>query len=470
LIDVTEKFREIMSQKVRPKCEPKIIVEGINALGNNTRIEFGANDIKDFTYKREVDPVGRNLPYIELSWTEAFSGLLGEDNEAIKYNSLKPLMKVTLELEQYYSFFNSWHDFLNKKWADVFLTSWRSLFKKPQSEKITFPTLFLVGKPTVEGNTVNWVAKDLLFFLDSPQQIGFVEKINYRNPMRKFLLDERATYKDNTDVVEYLEKSQNNIINEGDVALDKPIIFDGLTKNLLKDFAAAKNYFWDFKSDSMYLRGFLTAISNYSPVFKFNFDLLASPPTLEKNKNISSYCFSQYNAKGNASKKYELTKADQTTIVGNTNVYKFIFDGWGRLVDVPEEQAGFVPNIISKEIYTTLDNVVVEPVTINRVENIINNDKSGDVFNENNSCNFYSKNAQRLKNRLIALDKYFNEKIYTATCEGLPAFHVEPCDVVEVETNLYKNGERIIKKGIVVSQELTYNGAFKQKNIIHEVK
>jgi hypothetical protein len=53
--------------------------------------------------------------------------------------------------------------------------------------------------------------------------------------------------------------------------------------------------------------------------------------------------------------------------------------------------------------------------------------------------------------------------------EGLPVFYLEPFDYVEVETNLFENGNRVVKKGVILEQHLTFNGGFNQKTIVREV-
>jgi hypothetical protein len=67
------------------------------------------------------------------------------------------------------------------------------------------------------------------------------------------------------------------------------------------------------------------------------------------------------------------------------------------------------------------------------------------------------------------LDKYFNKECNVLSFECAPNFFVEPMDFVSVETNMYDGENKITKSGVVVEQELKYNGAFIQKNIVHEV-
>ena len=46
---------------------------------------------------------------------------------------------------------------------------------------------------------------------------------------------------------------------------------------------------------------------------------------------------------------------------------------------------------------------------------------------------------------------------------------LETGDLVTVPTNLFNGDERVIKNAVVVGIELEYNGALKQKTLLHEV-
>ena len=62
MIPVSDKLKEIMASNIRPKCEPIIKISGIDNNGNQTTITWQAKDIKSMTFKRGIDPIGRELP------------------------------------------------------------------------------------------------------------------------------------------------------------------------------------------------------------------------------------------------------------------------------------------------------------------------------------------------------------------------------------------------------------------------
>jgi hypothetical protein len=106
---------------------------------------------------------------------------------------------------------------------------------------------------------------------------------------------------------------------------------------------------------------------------------------------------------------------------------------------------------------------------LNTTEIFINNEKDGEQFTENNPCNFFGLNHNFTNFRVSSLNNWFTENKYTMEFEGLPVFHLEPFDYVAVETNLFENGTRVVKKGIILEQHLTFNGGFNQKTIVREV-
>jgi hypothetical protein len=460
MIDVSNKFVSIMKNNIRPKTDFKITV-----TGNGNTLEWTAKDITNFTFKRGIDPVGRNLPFLELTWEEIYLGELNTDNEATKYNNITPYMTVELTIEQSLSFVKTWKDISQLTWAEIFNSgmTWRDVLKKPVSESVKMPTMFLVGKPEVQNQKIKWTARDFLYFLDNRQQIGFKSGINYRNPMRWFLLDERANFKNNIDMFNAIDTTQRSIISEAESNIDRSVVFEGTTKNLLKDFASAKNYFWDFEGSYAKLKGWSTVISQESTVFSFTPNIIKAFPKLTKNSNVSSYSFVQNTVTRNINEKYTISEPSEDYSEFGATINKFVFEDWGEADDAS------APKIISKETYSSSDRIAVIPVSITRTENFVNCNNTGEVFQENNSCNFYGKNAGRIQNRMSLINRYFNDGIYTAECEGLPVFHIGPCDMVEFPTNLVEGVTPIKKKGIIVEQTLSFNGAFNQKNIIHEV-
>ena len=72
MISVSQKFLELMQSNIRPKIEPTITVKGQDSEGNQVVLTWKPSNIQDMKYKRGIDPVGRTLPYMELTWTERY--------------------------------------------------------------------------------------------------------------------------------------------------------------------------------------------------------------------------------------------------------------------------------------------------------------------------------------------------------------------------------------------------------------
>ena len=465
MISVSDKFKEIMSSRLRPKAEPKITLSGKDADGNDVVIEWTSHDISGFTYKRGIDPVGRTLPYMHLSWKEIYTGRLGKGNIALKYNNVVPYMKVKLEINQNLNFWNFWKSYISKTWKSLFSQTWRDVMKTPVSETIEFPTLYLVSRPVVDGQTITWEARDFFYFLDNQQQIGFQAGINYRNPLRWFLLNERATFKNNDDFISSLDDTQKGITSDADGVVDFMTLFDGQTKNILKDYASARNYFWKFKGNKAELENFSSVFSSKDPVFLFASETMKKFPVVTENPNISAYSFTMRSVKSDSSAEYTLNTPDET-FTDFIKVNRFVFKDWGYIKPSGD---GFSATTISKEGLSTANSITVVPVYVTVSDGFINNEKLGEIFIENNTCNFDSHNSQSKKERVVLLDKYFNKTCNVLSFDCLPNFAVELGDIVSIETDTYDGDERIVKSGFVVEQTITFDGAFSQKNTIHEV-
>lgn len=443
-----DKLNELMSKAIRPKCEPEIRVSFYTQDGEWVSKTFTSANVSSVKYKRGVDPVGRTLPYMELVWTETYVGNLSAENVELKYGMFDTLSHVSFALEQFTDFAGS------------------------DSIYFTLPPLWLIGKPVVNGHEIVWTARDTMYFLNNKQEIGFQKGINFRNPLRYFLLDERAEHKSNdydSLFIFTLDRTQGAIIDENENPTDAIYVFDGTTKNILKDLASTRNYFWDFGRESITFKSFSDLLSKTDVVHTFKGDTMKRYPELTENKNISAFTFTQHKAKVKTKDTYTLDTPDEVVEDMGVSVNRYDLEDWGTITG--SDGGSYLPNTINKVVYTSSNtkSVDISPVSINSNEMFVNNNKNGEMYSENNSCYFADKFA-KLITRMGLLNKYFNEDIYTMQFECLPHFAVEPCDLVGVQTNIFENGERVIKKGIVVEQELSYNGAWTEKLIVHEVK
>jgi hypothetical protein len=204
--------------------------------------------------------------------------------------------------------------------------------------------------------------------------------------------------------------------------------------------------------------------------FEFKGKIMRLFPKMTKGKNISAFSFTQYNVKLDEDNKYTLLASDETFENLNYNkIYRYFYKDFGMIEINDSNSSDFPPKTINKNILTTLNPISVIPVSLNSAEIFINNEKNGEQYTENNPCNFWGLEHTYTNFRKTELDKWFNEGKYTMEFDGLPVFHLEPFDYVAVETNLFENGVRVVKKGVILEQYLTFNGGFNQKTIVREV-
>jgi hypothetical protein len=188
-------------------------------------------------------------------------------------------------------------------------------------------------------------------------------------------------------------------------------------------------------------------------------------PELTKNKNISAYSYNQYVVEETSGESYSVSPVGSVNINGQT-INRFIFKDFG----VPSTNNGFVAENICKSTYSNATQLNVSPVNYNGIGIVVATKNSGDVFNEDNPCNIYSAESDTTTKRLNYLKEYFNSDCYSMSFSSLGVLPLETNDLVSVETNLYEGENRITKNGVVVEIDITYNGAFRQNTIVHEVK
>ena len=133
MLQVSDAYEELVKSNIRPKCEPIIKISGTDNEGKEIELIWKAKNIKDLNYKRSIDPIGRELPYMELTWTEIYTGNLNAENYPEKYNNVAKYMAVELTFMQDLGFYNTWKTLNNskKKWSDLFNggVTWKELKK-----------------------------------------------------------------------------------------------------------------------------------------------------------------------------------------------------------------------------------------------------------------------------------------------------------------------------------------------------
>ena len=471
MLSVSQKFLELMQSNIRPKIEPTITVMGQDSNGSPVVLSWKPSNIQSMTYKRGIDPVGRTLPYMELTWTEIYYGKLNAENYPEKYNNIVKYMAVELSFEQSLGFFNTWKDLFSVgyTWKNVFdqFKTWKGVKRGVSKEKITFPTMFLVAKPTIQGQTITWTARDLFYFLNQTHAKSFSENINYRNPIRWFLLDERGNFRNSSEIFEAITQTQSRATSDVDGNIDKIIVFDGTTKNILMNYASIRNYYWDFENGYAVLKKMYDLVDKTAVddvVFNFSSNIIREYPQLTENLDMSAYSFKQYFAEIENGSEYTLSPSETIKYKG-ANFYKFLFKGLG----VPSSGSGYSISNVAKESIDTVNSITVAPVNFNNYENTIMLDNVGEVFVEDNPLNPYSSSDEFIIRRANILNSWFGQKKYSMELNSLSNVALETGDLVTVPTNLFNNDERVIKNAIVVGIELEYNGALKQKTLLHEV-
>ena len=438
----------LMNESIRPKCTP--LIEVMKFVGKNQTINraWDEKNILSITYKRGVDPIGRTLPYMELVWTEPNSEEALQHETMSRPEAFDTLSRVIFNLNQYMDFGGE-----IKKTVEMY-------------------PLWLIGTPVVNGNEIVWTARDMMYFLNTKQETGFKSGLPFRNPLRYFLLDERAEHKSNPyddSFIYALQSTQEKLKDVKELSITSPVVYDGKTKNLLKDIASTRNYFWDFSfRGAMKLKSISDLLSQTEVVHTFHGNTMKKFPELTKNSNISAFNFVQHIVKNKKGATYTIDAPTEVVEEMGVKVNRFDLDDWGT---VSSPNSVYVPSTISKSFLTISDvtQIVVTPVLISNEDLFVNNNKSGETYSENNTC-YYKEIETKIEERMALLNRYFNDNVYTMKFEGLPHFAIEPCDLVGVETDLIENGERVIKKGVVIEQEISYNGAWEQKLTVHEVK
>ena len=476
MLSVSQKFLELMQSNIRPKIEPTITVMGQDSNGSPVVLSWSPSNIQNMTYKRGIDPVGRTLPYMELTWTEIYYGKLNAENYPEKYNNIVKYMAVELSFEQSLGFFNTWKDLFSAgcTWKSIFdqFKTWKDVKRGVLKEKITFPRMFLVAKPTIQGQTITWTARDLFYFLNQTHAKSFSENIKYRNPIRWFLLEERGNFRNSSEIFEAITQTQSMAAISFDGNIGKTIIFDGSTKNLLMNYASIRNYYWDFENDYAVLKKMSRLVDKTAVddvVFNFSSNIIREYPQLTENLDMSAYSFKQYFAEVDEENSYTLSPAETIPYTDyknkTVNFYKFLFKGLG----VPSSGSEYSISNVAKDTINNVNNITVAPVNFNSYENSITLDKVGEVFVEDNPLNPYSSSDSFIIDRADILNSWFGSKKYSMELNSLSNVALETGDLVTVPTNLFNNDERVIKNAIVVGIELEYNGALKQKTLLHEV-
>lgn len=473
MVYTSDAYENLVKSNIRPKCEPVIKIEGKTPNGENVSLIWEAKNIKNLTYKRKIDPVGRELPYMELVWTEIYKGKFDEKNYPEKYNNVVQCMAVKLSFVQNLSFYNTWKTIYgsNTSWKSLFNNKWKDVKNSPSKQIINMPTVFLIGKPTIKGQTITWTARDVLYFLTENHTRyynGAKHQIPWVNPMRMALVESRSALSKYPQLFASIMRTDEKLeefqtYNFGN--LDKDVIVNGSANDCLRKYANTSNYFWNFTD-------------NYAKLQKFG-SFLHTGQTFGKNviypdfnisnvPDMSSYSFKRYVPVENREKDYFKEPSESKYNPSGFYYYKYDFDGYGKIY-------GEDGNLKASELMgvTSYDNngITITPISHNGYDEFINVGNSGDAFVEDNSVWCYDKNHEKSITRSSILNHYFNNKCKILEFTCLPNFIVEVGDMALVETNSYFEDEAVVEQFVAFVQiEITFDGTVKEKVVGHALE
>lgn len=482
----SEKFLEIMRSNIRPKCEPKITVTGTAEDGTAISLEWNAKDIKSLSFHRSIDPVGRNLPVMELSWTEVYYGKFNAQNFPIKYNNIAKNMSVNLEFHQYLGFYQTWKTLKSMTWKQVKALTWEKVKNEVAFETVKMPMMFLSATPEISGHMIKWTAKDALSFLTEKQTKGFIANLTsddvsipIYNPIVYLLINARAGFKQSKELFNYFTRTINYFNELPKTKLLKyPIIFDDATNSCIMNYLSAMSQYLDFDTDKIIKKSF-GDIFTQTPVFNLPLKLQYGTPTYELGKNISQYTWKRYIATIHDEKAY-VKSPDIAIPVGEITgspVYQltYNYDNYGTAQSSGEDLAG--EEITQGFTYTTNPQfkIQVSPISYDATDGNLQNSATGDVYSEDNKQNVFQIEMINNVRSGYPIIKYKNLIKYFKAENGLvktqtPAlFPWEIGTLANCETLLYNGDERMVAKCILCETNIQCNGAIMQSNIARQV-
>lgn len=485
MIQTSQEYQNLMLSNVRPKCEPKITVEGTDNLGNEIQLVWNAQNISSMNYKRGIDPLGRELPYMTLEWTELYYGKLNPQNYPEKYANITRYMRVTLEFEQSLTFSgNKWSNLLQYLWRALKTKTWEEI-RNPK-ETIRLPYLFLSAKPTVDGNTIKWTAVDLLSLLDENVIKSFDDSkkntIKIQNPILYMLVNARGTFRNAkyvfnalTSTINYMvalplsfwDRWNGKLLPVGDVGyLNTQVIFDGSIKDTIKNYLAAFSYYLDFYQDKIIIMSAGNWNEHPDIMWELPGNVLYDYPKLTNYANVGAYNFKNYTPTKNVDKQFviDANKGEPISLVSGYWWYKYNFGVYGTT----QSPSGQLPEELTFAIRENQADVPVTPIENIGNDNVISENVVGEPFVEDNLVNPFDKNTPWMQDRFEVIKDYFNGK-YSLDISTIGNPALETSDIIEVDTNLYNGNTQLTKDAIVVEISLEYSGALKENIKAHEV-
>lgn len=479
----SDKLLEIMKSSIRPKCEPKITVAGTAADGTTKTIEWNAKDIKSLSFHRSIDPVGRNLPIMELSWTEIYYGKLNAQNFPIKYNNIAKYMTVNLEFHQFLGFYQTWKTLKSMTWKQVKALTWKKVKNEVAFETVKIPMMFLSATPEISGHTIKWTAKDALSFLTENQIKEFGAslslggsglKIPRYNPIVYLLINARAAFNHSKELFDYYTRTINYFNGlEKTNLLPTGIIFDGATNSEIMNYLSPLDEYLDFDEDKIIKKEFDGSRNITTTDVNIPLKLQYGNPTCEPCTPMSAYSYKQYRITAtNGTETVSPSTSELFGAVSGKTAYKneYYFKGYGQILgsDIGYKYWEINRAISLEETQTaTLE---YNPLEYNPIDYTINiGNTSGESYNEDNHLNVYgeTKNSSRGYN----LANWFSGNNHVIKNQTPAMFNWEIGEWAKVETLLWDDttNKNYIAFSRLLEYTIEYNGAIRQTNIGHEV-
>lgn len=472
MLKCSEEFNEIMKSNIRPALEAEIIVEGVGADGNTVNVKWKSSELQSIKWSRGIDPLGNELPYMELQWTEIVVDAISAELEVQKYQNIVAQMSVTLNWLQGVSLTKT-------KWKELYQAenTWAQLYNDGRTwanlsafETIKTPKLFLKSKPTIKDNIVTWTAVDILYFANYNEYKyynGSANGTSVKNLALLMLVDLRATYWSNQQMRDIIHQSVVNVehaelLDEQNV-IDYDIIMKGAMNANLKNLLASRNLFLDFDDDGALK---FASLAKRDIDFEISDLILKKHPTVTLQNAIGEYKCKEYLVEKIPDKKYELS-ASEEFVESGVEFYRYNFEDIG----VASQHSEINYDIEIKTANT--EKIQVTPIKNNSYDyNYV--DKSltnADVVSENNTAMPFKIDHKMPLERLKYLRKFQANglSLLTADFLGHPALSVG--DRVTLPTNLvdlYDN--KIVKDGFVKSFVFEYNGASKEQIEVNEFR
>lgn len=507
--------------------------------------------------KRDIDPLGRELPSIVLEWEEIRS-----DNSVTDYTtSVKVGQMVTLTVNQ-----------------DV-----SENFDNSETVNLEYPILFISQKPEISDTAIKYKAVDIVTLTNTvtiknaynisdvkdtyefsyggvkntfsaDTQIGTTTP-RLKNIIANILLELRKAWFGN-EVIRGILGTIANVISQnikqdsetGDFVTDieqletqitTPFVVDGCAWDCIKNLLANVNMYIDFTTapEVVRLKRFLYASSTGEPVTDFYLSPNSDRRTLQltgmfKSPTLTDVPGVAYKARFNTngwSKTTSAVESDKTSVITESPVasYEYIgttdsnsyvatstvpityhTGGSFYLLYFPTNNPTYEtvitvnkdPNIDSTTIdtrptatgiyvliYTTCTKEEFENLfpysdfvcyhkEVEQTNNVFERSvdfgiDDGEVYEENNPCNFLTENGTETFHRSIGLAYYFSgwtqpDKV-VAEVTHAGDYSIEPSDIIT--TTIFKDGNRRKElTGVVVSTDLKWQGYTEEKITIHE--